>query len=173
MQPCLSHIRAHTHTHATYSCGHMTNDPPQLFTHAKAEWVFLRSAIIPSECRLENYLVGTPSTPISHSPHSSSQWEIKQKYLDRTGTNTSKPFCLSHLGTTNGFSSYSRLKMYAYLQQHSSLFPNIMFILWAIKWPCICPCRPHPTNLPFPAFDDTRDMKWCSLITCHTVLFRF
>lgn len=34
--------------------------------------------------------------------------------------------------------------------------PSIALILPAMKWPRNCPCCPHSTNLPSPAFDDTR-----------------
>lgn len=77
-------------------------------------------------------------------------------------------FCLSHLGTTDGFSSYSKLKMYAYLH-HFASFAHITVIVPAMKWPCVCTCCPHSSNLPSSAFDDTSDKMWWSLITRDTL----
>ncbi len=97
MQPCLSHPHTHTHTQHMFLCPHDQRFPavplPRLITCAKAERVFLRFAIIPSaEWRQQNYVVGTPGTPIPNFPCTLSQWETKQNHLDRSGTNTSKPF---------------------------------------------------------------------------------
>lgn len=164
MQPCLPHTNtphALVHTWPTIPAF-----PPQLFTRAKAEWVFLRSAIILSAvCRQRNYSVGTPSTPIPHSPRTLSQWEIKQNHLDRSGTNTSKPF-VCHTWGPQMDSHHTVDGKFMLIYTSSPLSPNILAILPAMKWPCIC-C-PHSTNLPSPAFDDTRDTMWCSLITRHT-----
>lgn len=80
----------HMYAHAACSFGHVYEG--SRYARAKAKWVFFRSAIIPSECRRQNYSVGTHRTPISHSQHTPSQREIRQNHLDRSGTNTSKPF---------------------------------------------------------------------------------
>lgn len=108
-----------TYAHALCSCAHMTDDsrlsPPPSFSHVpKQNGCFLRSAIIPSaECRQRNYLVGTPAHPISMGNKAKPFRQIWNKHI--------QTFCLSHLGTTNGFSSYSRLKIYAYLHRRSPL----------------------------------------------------
>lgn len=139
---------------------------PPGFSHiANAEWVFLRFAIIPSaECRQRNYSVGTPSTPIPHSLRTLSLWEIKQNHLDRSGTNTSKPFVCHTWGPQ--MDSHHTVDWKCMLIYTSiPLFPNITAILPALK--CICLCCLHSTNLPSSAFDDTTDTMWCSLITCQ------
>lgn len=121
----------------------------KLFRCAKAGWLFLRSAIILSaEHRQQNYSVGTSSTPISHSLQTQFQWEIKQNLLG-SFTTTHPTFCLSHLGTTNGFSSNRRLKIYAYLHQHP-FSASILRILPTIKWTMNCPCFSSliPPSLP-------------------------
>lgn len=166
MQPCLSHACTHKHTPHMFVYPH--DRQSLLFARAKAEWVFLRSAIIPSaECRQQNYLVGTPSSPIPHSLRTLSQWEIKQNHLDRSGTNTSKPF-VCHTWGPQMDSHHTVDWKFMLIYTSISQFPNITAILAAMKWPYICPCCPHSTNLPSPAFDDTRDTMWCSLITRHT-----
>lgn len=72
-----------------------------------------------------------PAHPISTGNKAKPFRQIWNKHI--------QTFCLSHLGTTNGFSSYRRLKIYAYLHQHPFLFPNITFILPAVKCSGICP----------------------------------
>lgn len=161
-----------TYAHALCSCAHMTDDsrlsPPPSFSHVpKQNGCFLRSAIIPSaECRQRNYLVGTPGTPIPHSPRTLSQWEIKQNHLDRSGTNTSKPF-VCHTWGPQMDSHHTVDWKFMLIYTSAPLSPNITAISPATKWPYICPCCPLSTNLPSPAFDDTRDTMWCSLITRH------
>lgn len=161
-----------TYAHALCSCAHMTDDsrlsPPPSFSHVpKQNGCFLRSAIIPSaECRQRNYLVGTPGTPIPHSPRTLSQWEIKQNHLDRSGTNTSKPF-VCHTWGPQMDSHHTVDWKFMLIYTSAPRSPNITAISPATKWPYICPCCPLSTNLPSPAFDDTRDTMWCSLITRH------
>lgn len=160
---------SYTHMHHMFVCPHDWWLPPplQLFTRAKAEWVFLRSAITPSaEYRQQNYLVGTPSTPIPHSTCTLSQWEIKQNHLDRSGTNTCKPFVCHTWRPQMDFHHTVDWK-FMLIYTSIPLSPNIAVILPAMKWPYIYPCCPYSTNLPSLAFDDTTDMMWCSLITRH------
>lgn len=141
----------------------------KLFRCAKAGWLFLRSAIILSaEHRQQNYSVGTSSTPISHSLQTQSQWEIKQNLLG-SYTTTHPTFCLSHLGTTNGFSSNRRLKMYAYLHQHP-FSASILRILPTIKWTMNCPCFSSliPPSLPLTTQEIQCDVH-SSTITCWKI----
>lgn len=145
-----------THTHHMFMYPHhrplLPPTSSRIFTHAKAEWVFLRSAIIPSaECRQQNYLVGTPSTPIPHSLHTLSHWEIKQNHLDRSGTNTSKPFVCHTWGPQMDSHHTVEVDWKCMLIYTSlPLFPNVAVVLPAAKWPCICPCCPHYADLPSP-----------------------
>lgn len=78
-----------------------------------------------------------PAHPISTGNKAKPFRQIWNKHI--------QTFCLSHLGTTNGFSSYCRLKIYAYLHQRPFRFPNITFILPAVKCSGSCP-RLSPRN---------------------------
>lgn len=168
-QACLPHTQTHIRALAWPTIPPPPPHSPQLFTHAKAEWVFLSSAIIPSaECRQQNNSVGTPCTTIPHSLHILSLWEIRQNHLDRSGTNTSKPF-VCHTWGPQMDSHHTVDWKCMLIYTGFPLFPHITVISTpAMKWPRVCPCCPHPTNLPSPASDDTRDKMWCSLITRHT-----
>lgn len=136
--------------------------PLQLFTRAKAEWVFFRSAIIPSaECRQWNYSVGTPCTPIPHSLHTPISMGNKAKPFRQIWNKHIQTFCLLHLGTTNGFSSYcrSRLKIYAYL------YPRLSFSKFRQAWSGLA--FAHVAFAKLISLLHTTDMMWCHLITHH------
>lgn len=138
VHPGLSHT--HTQTYTKCSSTHMTDKKRRGgFSHVpKQNGYFLRSAIIPSaECRQQNYLVGTPSTPIPHSLHTLSQWEIRQNHLDRFGTNTSKPFVCHTWGPQMDSHHTVEVDWKCMLIYTSvPLFPNIAVILPAMKCPC-------------------------------------
>lgn len=132
------------------------------FSHMpKQNGYFLRSAIIPSaECRQQNYLVGTPSTPIPHSLHTLSQWEIRQNHLDRFETNTSKPFVCHTWGPQ--------------MDSHHTVevdWKCNLFIPASLSFQILpSSCQPWSAHVVFTKVISplhTTDMMWCHLINQH------
>lgn len=142
--PCSRARPTHVRTTAC-SFGHV-NEGSRL-ARAKVKWVLFTSAIIPSECRQTKLLGWHPRTPISHSQHSPSQREIRQNHLDRSGTNTSKPFVCHTWGPQMDSHHIVDWKYMLIYTSSPFLFPNITFILPAIKCSPTCPDHPPATNL--------------------------
>lgn len=88
-----------------------------------------------------------PETPISHSQHNPSQREIRQNHLDRSGTNTSKPFVCHTWGPQMDSHHIVDWKFMLIYTSTLFLFPNITFILPAVKCSGTCPYCPPATNL--------------------------
>lgn len=163
---CISQYHAamlvpHMYAHAACSFGYVTVG--SCLAHAKAKWVFFRSAIIPSECRQTKLLGWHPRTPISHSQHTSSQREIRQNHLDRSGTNTSKPFVCHTWGPQMDSHHIVDWKFMLIYTSSPFLFPNITFILPAIKCFSTCPYCPPTTNLSVSIWRQGRK----AMFPCH------
>lgn len=115
----LVHLAAlvpHVYAHTACSFGHVNGG--SRLTRAKAKWVFFRSAIMPSECAQTKLLGWHPQNPNLTVPAQPVSTRNKAKPFRKIWNKHIQTYCLSHLGTTNGFSSYRRLKIYAYLHQY-------------------------------------------------------
>lgn len=113
---CAAALVPHMYAHAACSFGHV--DEGSRLKRAKAKWVFSGLQLYPLSAGRQNYSVGTPRNPNLTLPAQPISTGNKAKPFRQIWNKHIQTFCLSHLGTANGFSSYRRLKIYAYLHQH-------------------------------------------------------
>lgn len=98
--------------------------PPTLTFHmclSENWYFFLGLQLHPLQCVGGKYAQLAPQHPnLTLTAHPISKGN-KAKQFRQIWNKHIQTLCLSHLGTTNGFSSYSRLKIYAYLRWNPSL----------------------------------------------------